>query len=57
MHFRLKNQLAEVVSLPFTSITKRRDTKKDAAQKFYSLLVLQKVILALLFVYVFDVYI
>jgi len=42
LHFRLKNQLAEVVSLPFTSITKRRDTKKDAAQKFYSLLVLQK---------------
>ena len=30
-------------SLTYSDLAKRKDTKKDAAQKFYSLLVLQKV--------------
>ena len=30
-------------SLTYNDLAKRKDTKKDAAQKFYSLLVLQKV--------------
>ena len=31
-------------SLTYTDLARRKDTKKDNAQKFYSLLVLQKVI-------------
>ena len=30
-------------SLTYTDLARRKDTKKDNAQKFYSLLVLQKV--------------
>jgi len=42
LHFKLKNKIEETPELPFSTITKRKDTRKQAAQKFYSLLVLQK---------------
>merc|ERR1719154_992056 len=42
LHFRLKKRIEETPELPFSTITRRKDTRKQAAQKFYSLLVLQK---------------
>jgi len=42
LHFKLKKRIEETPELPFSTITKRKDTRKQAAQKFYSLLVLQK---------------
>jgi len=42
LHFRLKKKIEETPELPFSTITRRKDTRKQAAQKFYSLLVLQK---------------
>jgi len=42
LHCRLRQRMVETPVLAFTSITKRKDTRKIAAQKFYSLLVLQK---------------
>jgi len=42
LHCRLKQRMEETPVLEFASITKRKDTRKIAAQKFYSLLVLQK---------------
>jgi len=42
LHFKLKKRIEETPELAFSTITKRKDTRKQAAQKFYSLLVLQK---------------
>jgi cohesin complex subunit SCC1 len=42
LHCRLRQRMVETPVLAFASITKRKDTRKIAAQKFYSLLVLQK---------------
>jgi len=42
LHCRLRQRMVETPVLAFSSITKRKDTRKIAAQKFYSLLVLQK---------------
>ena len=43
LHFKLRKKFDENQELTFSMLTKRKDTRKDAAQKFYSLLVLQKV--------------
>jgi len=42
LHFKLRKKFDENQELTFSMLTKRKDTRKDAAQKFYSLLVLQK---------------
>jgi len=42
LHFKLKKNIYETPELPFSTITRKKDTRKQAAQKFYSLLVLQK---------------
>jgi len=42
LHFRLKKRIEETPELPFSTLMRRKDTRKQAAQKFYSLLVLQK---------------
>ena len=39
----MKKLYQDTSSLTYNDLAKRKDTKKDAAQKFYSLLVLQKV--------------
>ena len=45
LHFRMRKMYEDTSSLTYNDLAKRKDTKKDAAQKFYSLLVLQKVIM------------
>lgn len=47
LHFRMRKMYEDTSSLTYNDLAKRKDTKKDAAQKFYSLLVLQKVIFCL----------
>jgi len=42
LHCRLRQRMVEDPVLAFSTITRRKDTKKVACQKFYSLLVLQK---------------
>jgi len=42
LHFKLKKRIEETPELAFSTITRRKDNRKQAAQKFYSLLVLQK---------------
>eukprot|EP00092_Neocalanus_flemingeri_P036157 GFUD01039368.1.p1 GENE.GFUD01039368.1~~GFUD01039368.1.p1 ORF type:complete len:1133 (-),score=374.75 GFUD01039368.1:308-3706(-) len=42
LHFRLRKRIEETPELPFSNIMRRKDSRKQAAQKFYSLLVLQK---------------
>jgi len=42
LHCRLRQRMVEEPVLQYSSITRRKDTRKVAAQKFYSLLVLQK---------------
>ena len=54
LHFKLKKKIYESPELPFSTITRRKDTRKQAAQKFYSLLVLQKVIRV---IFVFEHYV
>ena len=39
----MKKLFQDASSLTYADIEKKKDTKKDGAQKFYSLLVLQKV--------------
>ena len=43
LHYRMRALFENTASLTYSDLAKRKDTKKDAAQKFYSLLVLQKV--------------
>ena len=43
LHFRMRKLFEDRNSLSYKDLEKKKDTKKDAAQKFYSLLVLQKV--------------
>lgn len=43
LHVRLRRRMVEAsAEIPFSTITKKKDSRKIAAQKFYSLLVLQK---------------
>jgi len=42
LHCRLRRRIEEQPVIPFSTITRRKDSRKIAAQKFYSLLVLQK---------------
>jgi len=42
LHFKMKKLFQDASSLTYADIEKKKDTKKDGAQKFYSLLVLQK---------------
>merc|ERR1719270_322575 len=42
LHYRMRALFENTASLTYSDLAKRKDTKKDAAQKFYSLLVLQK---------------
>merc|ERR1711862_871262 len=42
LHFRMRKMYEDRNSLSYKDLEKKKDTKKDAAQKFYSLLVLQK---------------
>merc|ERR1719297_771438 len=42
LHYRMRALFENAASLTYSDLAKRKDTKKDAAQKFYSLLVLQK---------------
>ena len=43
LHFRMRKMYEDTSSLTYSDLARRKDIKKDAAQKFYSLLVLQKV--------------
>merc|ERR1739846_61762 len=42
LQFRMRKLYEDTSSLTYNDLAKRKDTKKDNAQKFYSLLVLQK---------------
>merc|ERR1711872_647974 len=42
LHCRLRRRMQETPVVPISTITRKKDTRKTAAQKFYSLLVLQK---------------
>ena len=43
LQLRLRKMLDDSPTINFSGLARRKDTKKDGAQKFYSLLVLQKV--------------
>merc|ERR1712025_659689 len=42
LQFRMRKLFEDTSSLTYNDLARRKDTKKDNAQKFYSLLVLQK---------------